>query len=230
VYIDDPGAGGAAMNEGLNRHFYRETVRGSGVSDGKVMRQSGGVGVYAHVRVAVRPLNRGQGTVFAWNAGLSFPAMFVSAVAQGVEDALNAGELAGLQITDVHTSIEDGSYHDIDSTANSFREAAEMATREALRQAQPIILEAWALLTISVPEVLIPAVQNAVYLHGGKINRSPLDVKPPVLARVPASLANDLIAELLEISEGRATISTVADGFRPKDDPPDTVEQSVATR
>lgn len=231
VYVHNSGAGGAAMDEGLNRLFYRETVQGSGVSDGKVIRQSGGIGVYAHVRVAVRSLNRGQGTVFAWNAGLNFPARFVPAVARGVEDAMDSGELAGLQITDVHTSIEGGSYHDIDSTANSFREAAEMATREALRQAQPLILEAWAMVTISVPEDLVVAVQNAVHLHRGKINPSQLEITPPsVLASVPASHAHDLIAELLEISDGRASISIVIDGFRPRVDPPDTVEQWVASR
>jgi elongation factor G len=219
------------MNQGLDRLFYRETVRGSGISDGKVVQRSGGVGVYAHVRVAVRPLNRGQDTVFAWNAGLSFPSRFVSAVAQGVEDAMNAGDLAGLQITDVHTSIEDGSYHDIDSTADSFREAAEMATREALRQAQSQILEAWSLVTISVPEDLVVAIQNSVRLHGGEINASPPEVAPPsVLASVPASLVHDLIAELLEISDGRASISTAIDGFRPRADPPDTIEQWVAKR
>jgi len=143
---------------------------------------------------------------------------------------MNAGELAGLQITDVHTSIEDGSYHDIDSTANSFREAAEMATREALRKAQPLILEAWALVTMSIPQDLVVAVQNAVHLHGGRINVSPLDVTTPsVLASVPALDEHDLIAELLEISDGRANISTVIDGFRPRADPPDTVEQWVAS-
>lgn len=214
------------MNERLNRLFYRETVRGFGISDGKVIRQSGGVSVYAHVRVKVRSLNRGQGAVFAWNAGLSVPARFVPAVAQGVEDAMNAGELAGLQITDVHTSIEDGSYHDIDSTADSFREAAEMATREALRQAQPLILEAWSLVTIYVPGDLVVAIQNSVRLHGGKVNASPLEVTPPsVLASVPASLVHGLIAELLEISGGRASISTAIDGFRPRADPPDTIQQ-----
>ena len=219
------------MKESLNRLFYRETVRGSGVGDEKVIRQSGGIGVYAHVRVAVHSLNRGQGTVLAWNAGSSFPARFVPAVAQGVEDAMNAGELAGLQITDVHISIEDGSYHDIDSTANSFREAAEMATREALRQAQPLILEALALITVSVPGELVVIVQNAVHFRGGKIHALPLEAtSPSVLASLPASDAYDLIAELLEITEGRASISIVIDGFQPREDPPDTVEQWVALR
>src|SRR6266853_1379356 len=149
VYVHNSGAGGAAMDEGLNRLFYRETVQGSGVSDGKVIRQSGG----------------------------------------------------------------------------------KMATREALRQAQPLILEAWAMVTISVPEDLVVAVKNAVHLHRGKINPSQLEITPPsVLASVPASHAHDLIAELLEISDGRASISIVIDWFRPRVDPPDTVEQWVASR
>jgi elongation factor G len=219
------------MNENLNRLFYRETVRGSGVGDEKVIRQSGGIGVYAHVRVAVHSLDRGQGTVLAWGAGSSFPARFVPAVAQGVEDAMNAGELAGLQITDVHISIEDGSYHDIDSTDSSFREAAEMATREAMRQAQPLILEALALVTVSVPEELVVNVENAVRLHGGEIKPPLLEgTSPSVLASLPASHAYDLIAELLEITDGRARMSFVIDGFQPRRDPPDTVERWVALR
>jgi elongation factor G len=216
------------MNEGLNRLFYRETVRESGVGEGKIVRQRSGIGEYAHVCVTVHSLSRGEGTVFAWNAGLSIPAKFVPAVAQGVEDAMNTGELAGLQITDVHASVEDGSYHSIDSTASSFREAAEMATREALRQAQPLILEAFALVTVSVPEELVVNVENAVRLHWGKINAPPLEATPPsVLASVPASHAYDLIAEILNITDGRAGISAVIDEFRPKADPPDTVEQWV---
>ena len=136
------------MNEGLSRLYYRETIRESGVGEGKIVRQRSGE--YAHVRVTVRSLNRGEGTVFTWNAGLTLPVKFIPAVAQGVEDAMNAGEMAGLQITDVHVLVEDGSYHEIDSTPSSFREAAEMATREALRQAHPLILEAFALVTVSV--------------------------------------------------------------------------------
>src|SRR2546426_1071684 len=103
------------MNSGLSRSFYRETVQDSGVGEGKVIRQRGTSGVYAHVRAEVRPLNRGQGTVLAWNAGLNIPAKFVAAVMQGIQDAINDGVLAGLEVTDVCASVEDGSYHEEDS-------------------------------------------------------------------------------------------------------------------
>jgi translation elongation factor EF-G len=86
------------MNNGLDRFFYRETVQGSGVGEGKVIRQRNGLGVYAHVRVEVRALDPGQGTVFAWNAGLNIPAKFAAAVTQGIRDAMNAGVSAGLEL------------------------------------------------------------------------------------------------------------------------------------
>jgi len=59
------------MNNGLNRFFYRETVRAVGSADGKIIRQLGGESQYAHVRVTVRALGPGQGIVMAWNAGLN---------------------------------------------------------------------------------------------------------------------------------------------------------------
>ena len=107
---------------------------------------------------------------------------------------MNARELAALQIIDVHISIEDG-YHEADSTANSFREAAEMATREARRQAQPLILEALTLVRVAVREELLVTVEKTDRRHGGKIPTPPIEVTPPGVASLPASHAYDLIAE-----------------------------------
>jgi elongation factor G len=222
---------GAAMNNGLNRVFYRETVRDSGVGDEKVIRQQGGIGVYAHVRIAVHALARGQGKIFAWNAGLNIPAKFAPAVAQGVQDAMNAGVLAGLELTDVHTAIEDGSYHEVDSTTDAFREASEEAAIAAFRQAHPMILEAWSLMKITVPVEFVSAVEAMVTSRGGHAEAIRSDTPDPtVTASVPASRANDLIAEFLQISDGHATVSIASAGFRPRPEPPDTVEQWVASR
>jgi hypothetical protein len=82
------------MRSELNRLFHQETVQDSGVADGKVVRQRGGIGSYAHMQVEVRPLSRGQGRILAWNAGLNIPAEFVPAVLQGIQDTLHAGVLA----------------------------------------------------------------------------------------------------------------------------------------
>jgi elongation factor G len=217
------------MNNGLNRFFYRETVQDSGIGEGKVIRQSGAIGVYAHVRVAVRGLSRGQGTIFAWNAGLNIPAKFAPAVSQGIQDAMNAGVSAGLELADISVSIEDGSYHEEDSTADSFREAAEKAAIEAIRQAHPVILEALSAVTISVPVNFVEAVEATVTSHGGQAKTARSVAPSQTLeASIPASDVGNLIAELLRISDGRAIISSSSAGFRPRLDPPDTVEQWVA--
>jgi hypothetical protein len=93
--------------------------------------------VYAGIRVEVRPLARGKGTVFAWNAGANIPARFATAVAQGVRDAISKGVLAGLELADVLVSVEDGSYQAEDSSEAAFREVTQRATTAALRQAHP---------------------------------------------------------------------------------------------
>ena len=210
------------MNSGLTRSFYRETVQDSGSADGKVIRQRGGVGVYAHVRVEVRPLSRGQGTMLAWNAGLNFPARFVTPVLQGIQDALVTGVLAGLEMTDVCASVEDGSYHEEDSTADAFREAAKTAAKEALQQVHPIILEALSLVTITVPHKFSETVDAAVRLHGGEVRITTSEAESATLAAsVPAYNVSKLIVELLRISDGSASISSLDDGFRPRPEPPD---------
>ena len=82
------------MTGSLNPTFHRETVLVSGVGDERVVLQHGSTGVYAGIRVEVRSLTRGKGTVFAWNAGANIPARFATAVAQGARDAISKGILA----------------------------------------------------------------------------------------------------------------------------------------
>lgn len=169
-------------------------------------------------------MSRGRGTTIAWNAGLNFPAKFVSAVLQGIQDTLSAGVLAGLEITDVCVSIEDGSYHEVDSTADAFREAAKEATAEAIQQAQPIILQALSLVTVTIPTNFIKAVDAAVTSHGGETRTTTSQAQSRILtANVPASNVSNLIVELLRISDGCANISSRSDGFRPRPEPPDSL-------
>jgi elongation factor G len=212
------------MNDGLTRCFHRETVQDSGVADGKVIRQRGGIGVYAHVRIEVHALNRGQGTMLSWNAGLNFPAKFVSAVLQGIQDVMDAGVLAGLEMTDVYASGEDGSYHEEDSTADAFREGATTAATEAIQQARPIILEALSLVIVTVPLNFIEAIDATVTSHGGKARATTSEAQSRTLAAsVPASAVSNLIVELLRISNGCASISSRSNGFRPRQEPPDSL-------
>ncbi|MGA8223264.1 MAG: hypothetical protein WB780_16555 [Candidatus Acidiferrales bacterium] len=217
------------MNNEFNRYYYRETVQDSGVGDEKVIRQRSGSGVYAHVRVQIHAIKRGEGMVFAWNAGMSIPARFIPAVSEGILDAMNAGELAGLEVTDVHASVENGSYHEEDSTAEAFREAAEKAAREAIHQAQPTILEALSLVTITLPENFIGAAVAMVSANRGQIKTMTSDTASRTLvAKLPSHKVSDLIVELLRISDGAAKITSRPAGFDTTPEPPETAEQWVA--
>jgi elongation factor G len=107
---------------------------------------------YAHVKLTVYPVERGSGHVFEnLLVGEAIPTDFWPAVEAGVEDALEAGVLAGYPVQDVRVVLYDGSWHDVDSSAAAFRSAASMALREALRKANPVVLEPLMRVLISAP-------------------------------------------------------------------------------
>jgi elongation factor G len=218
------------MNSGLNRLHYRETIQGSGAGEGKVIRRRGGVGVYANVRVAVRALKQDEGTAFIWNAGSAMPADFAPAIFEGIRNVLNAGVLAGLEITGIHITVEDGSYHEVDSTADAFREAAEIAAAEAIRKAGPIVLEAISMVTVTVPDQFSETVELTLASRGVRAKVLPSEnPSRTYTATLPAAIVAELISELLRATSGSAQISSCSAGFRPRPDPPDTIEQWVAS-
>jgi translation elongation factor EF-G len=135
----------------------------------------------------------------------------------------------GFELTDVLLSVEDGSYHEEDSTANAFREAAEKAAREAILQAGPILLEALSSVTITVPENFVAAAEATISSPEGRVSATPSSMleSRTLEAILPSSNLNNLIAELLRISGERARISSCDAGFRSRLEPPDDEEQWV---
>jgi elongation factor G len=219
------------MNNNLDERFYRETVQDSGIGEGKVIRHGNNIDVYAHARVAVRPLAQGQGVQIAWEAGGGIPPRFASAVIEGVQDAMDAGTLAGMKMIDVRACIEDGSYHDLDSTADAFREAARQGTTEALQQAQPVLLEAVAQITTTASTEFLPIIDELVISFGGRVSKTQSgDQISVVEARVPAPRASDLVGRILAATDGRSPVSLVIAGFEMKREPPDTFEQWVPVK
>ena len=149
------------MTSELNKILFRETVQGSSSGEAKFVRQRGARSEYAHVRISVRPAERGRGAILEWNAGVNIPAHFSASVLRGIQDALRAGA-AGLEVTDINVSVDDGSYHDADSNDESFREAAHEAVLQAIQQAGPTILEAMSLVLITLPAIQVEVAELAV--------------------------------------------------------------------
>jgi len=210
------------MND-LNKIFLRETVRASSTGEAKIVRRRGPRSEYAHVVVSIRSADRGRGVVLAWNAGAHIPAHFSSAVLRGVQDALKAGA-AGLEVTDVSVTVDDGSYHDIDSNAETFREAAAEATLQAIQQAGSVVLEAMSLMMITLPANQVEVAELAVGRRGGEATPAvPTENGSRALAaNVPATAVNELLEELLDATGGNLTISSRANGYRPRLDPPES--------
>ncbi len=139
-------------NVGAPQVAYKETIRQSKEQETKYARQSGGKGQYGHVKLRVEP-NPGKGYEFV-NAvvGGAIPKEYIPAVDQGVQGAMLSGVLAGYNVVDVKVTLYDGSYHEVDSSEMAFKIAGSMAFKEAMRKADPVLLEPIMKVTVLVPE------------------------------------------------------------------------------
>jgi len=132
---------------------YRETVSGTARAEGELIRQTGGRNMYARVCLQVAPLEKGEGFIF--NNELpskDFPSSYISAIEVGVRESLESGVLAGYPLVDIQVALVDGSYDEQDSSDMAFKVAASKAMREALLQADPVILEPMMDIEVVVPE------------------------------------------------------------------------------
>ena len=156
-------------NVGKPQVAYKETIRKNSESDTKYARQSGGKGQYGHVKIRIEP-NPGQGYEFV-NAvvGGSIPKEYIPAVDQGIQGAMLAGVLAGYNVVDVKVTLYDGSYHEVDSSEMAFKIAGSMAFKEAMRKADPVILEPIMKVAVIVPDEYMGDVIGGLNSRRGQI-------------------------------------------------------------
>ena len=139
-------------NVGKPQVAYKETIRGTADVDNKYARQSGGKGQYGHVKIRIEP-NPGKGYEFVIAiVGGAIPKEYIPAVDQGIQGAMLSGVLAGYNVVDVKVTLYDGSYHEVDSSEMAFKIAASMAFKEAMRKAQPVLMEPIMKVAVIVPE------------------------------------------------------------------------------
>ncbi|MEG3029305.1 MAG: elongation factor G [Oscillospiraceae bacterium] len=140
-------------NVGAPQVAYRETVKTNSDVDMKYARQSGGKGQYGHVKIRLEPNEPGKGYEFI-NAvvGGAIPKEYIGPVDQGIQGAMKSGILAGYPVVDVKVTLYDGSYHEVDSSEMAFKIAGSMAFKEAMRKANPVILEPVMKVATIVPD------------------------------------------------------------------------------
>lgn len=194
---------------------YRETVRGSTEVVGRYKKQTGGRGHFAEVTLRIEPLDRGEGVLFENSAApADFPTEFVRPTELGVRDALDKGVIAGYSVTDVRVTLLDGKFHEVDSAAMDFEIAGSMGVRQAVRQAQPALLEPVMSVDVSVSEEQVGAIVADVGRRRGLIKamRARGDARI-IEGEIPLAEAFGYATDLRSMTSGRGTFTLEFDRY-----------------
>jgi elongation factor G len=158
---------GIALDLGEPTVIYLETVRRTGEAEGKYIRQMGGVGNYAHVKLRVEP---GEGFAFINDIkGGVVPQRYIEPIELGIREALQGGVISGYEIVDVQVTLFDGSYHDFDSNDMAFKIAGSIAFKEAARKANPVVLEPVMNVNVKVREEIVGMIMAELNERRGRI-------------------------------------------------------------
>ena len=157
-------------NVGAPQVAYKETIRKKVNHETKYKRQSGGSGQYGHVKITLEPNESGKGYEFV-NAvvGGAIPKEYIPAIDAGIQGAMQAGVLAGYPVVDVKVTLYDGSYHEVDSSEMAFKIAGSMAFKEAMREADPVLLEPIMKVCVIVPDEYMGDVIGDLNARRGQI-------------------------------------------------------------
>ena len=195
-------------NVGAPQVAYRETIRKEANQETKYARQSGGKGQYGHVKIKVEP-NPGKGYEFVNGVvGGAIPKEYIPAVDNGIQGAMKSGVLAGYPVVDVKVTLWDGSYHEVDSSEMAFSIAGSMAFKDAMKKADPVIMEPIMKVDVVVPDEYMGNVIGDLNSRRGQINNQESeDGTARVTAMVPLSEMFGYATDLRSKTQGRGQYS-----------------------
>jgi elongation factor G len=200
---------GVQAHLGKPQVAYKETLLQAAEGEGKYIRQTGGRGQYGHCKVAVEPLKRGQGFVFADETrGGVIPREFISSIQDGVREATEAGILAGFPLVDIKTTLIDGSWHEVDSTPLAFKIAGSLAFRDAATKAKPVLLEPMMQLEVVTSDEYLGNIVGDINARRGKIEGMEMRGGSRVIkGLVPLAEMFGYATVLRTITQGRGVFS-----------------------
>ena len=195
-------------NVGAPQVAYRETIRKEANQETKYARQSGGKGQYGHVKIKIEP-NPGKGYEFVNGiVGGAIPKEYIPAVDNGIQGAMKSGILAGYPVVDVKVTLWDGSYHEVDSSEMAFSIAGSMAFKDAMKKADPVIMEPIMKVDVVVPDEYMGNVIGDLNSRRGAIqNQESTDGTARVTAMVPLSEMFGYATDLRSKTQGRGQYS-----------------------
>ena len=194
-------------NVGRPQVAYKETISKSAIGAGEYIKQTGGTGEFAIVKLEVLPGEAGSGFEFE-NAvrGGAVPSEFIASVEQGCRDALESGHLGGYPVMDVKIRLIDGSAHETDSSERAFQIAGAIAANDGLRQAHPVLLEPMMNVEVVTPEEFRGAIQGDLNGRRGQIKGIEMrGTSQVVQAEVPLSAMFGYVSSVRSMTQGRAS-------------------------
>ncbi len=192
-------------NVGAPQVAYKETVRRLADVDCKYARQSGGKGQYGHVKIKLEPNESGKGYEFV-NAvvGGAIPKEYIPAVDAGIQGAMHAGTIAGYPVVDCKVTLYDGSYHEVDSSEMAFKIAGSMAFKDAMKKADPVLMEPIMKVVVVVPDEYMGFVVGDIASRRGQMEGSEnINGAVQIRANVPLSEMFGYATDLRSGTQGR---------------------------
>jgi len=212
-------------NVGRPQVAYRETIsKPVEKIQGRFVRQTGGSGQYGDVVINMAPNKPGEGYEFKDKiVGGKIPREYIAPVDQGIQEAMNAGILAGYPVVDISVELIDGSYHDVDSSERAFKIAGSIAFKEAMKRAKPKLLEPMMAVEVITPDEYLGDVMGNLNSRRGRVeDMEPLGNAKVVKAMVPLSEMFGYATDLRSMSQGRAEFTMQFDRY-------EEVPQSILT-
>ena len=196
-------------NVGKPQVSYKETITKAMDEDCKYARQSGGKGQYGHVKITIEPNEPGKGYEFINKVvGGAIPKEYIPAVDAGIRGAMQAGVLAGYNVVDVKVTLNDGSYHEVDSSEMAFKIAGSMAFKNAMRKASPVLTEPIMKVTIVTPDDYMGDVMGDVSSRRGAIqSMEPVAGAQQITAFIPLAAMFGYATDLRSRTQGRGVYS-----------------------
>jgi elongation factor G len=213
-------------NTGKPQVAYRETFRKTVEQEHKYAKQTGGRGQYGHVFIRLIPTEPGSGYEFVdLIKGGVIPREYIPAVDKGIQEAAQAGVLAGYPVVDFKVELYDGSYHEVDSSEMAFKLAGSMAFKEGVKKANPVLLEPIMKVEIEVPEEYMGDVIGDINRRRGQVNsmEDQHGVKK-ITAFVPLAEMFGYSTDLRSMSQGRGTYTMVFDHY---DEVPSNIAEEI---
>ncbi len=215
-------------NVGRPQVAYREAVLQEADGEGRFVRQSGGRGQYGHCKIRLRPTSEAD---FVFNdqiKGGAIPREFIKPIEQGIREAMETGPLAGYPMNGIEIDLYDGTFHDVDSSEVAFKIAGSMAFQDAMKRANPILLEPVMAVEVVTPEEYMGDVIGDITSRRGRVQQMEARGGAQVIdTMVPLSEMFGYATDLRSATQGRATYSMQFDSY---EQAPKSVSEEVVAK